>query len=260
MNTGSAWEKRVLSVLLTVIMVFSMVPLSVFAANGEAEVTVNGSTTNFNSFAGAVEYVNAHGGTLKLLSNVEVPLSENPDDIPFITDAISGITADNVKSSDGETIFSVERQILDIAEAFDDGESTEEEWNKLTEAAARCKALKERIAETAEEISRLTDAVNGYEIDKVTSADKADIEELIAAIDALLNGDNLTDAERAALEALKGTAQMLLERIAAAGGGSQLSQDRQRQRSDAVDCSALHQRRHRRRGTGSQEKQEDAIR
>ena len=216
MNTGSAWEKRALSVLLTVIMVFSMVPLSVFAASGEAEVTVNGSTTNFNSFAGAVEYVNAHGGTLRLLSDVEVPLSENPDDIPFITDAISGITADNVKSSDGETIFSVERQILDIAEAFDDGESTEEEWNKLTEAAARCKALKERIAETAEEISRLTDAVNGYEIDKVTSADKADIEELIAAIDTLLNGDNLTDAERAALEALKGTAQMLLDRIAAA--------------------------------------------
>lgn len=125
MNTGSAWEKRALSVLLTVIMVFSMVPLSVFAASGEAEVTVNGSTTNFNSFAGAVEYANAYGGTLRLLSDVEVPQSENPDDIPSITDAISGITADNVKSSDGETISSVERQILDIAEAFDDGESTE---------------------------------------------------------------------------------------------------------------------------------------
>ena len=58
--------------------------------------------------------------------------------------------------------------------------------------------------------------MNGYDIDKVTSADKADIEKLIADTDTLLSGDNLTDAERAALEALKGTARALLDRIAAA--------------------------------------------
>lgn len=60
MNTNMTLEKRILSVLLTVIMVFSMVPLSVFAADGnqasvfaaggEAEVTLaNGSTINFNA-------------------------------------------------------------------------------------------------------------------------------------------------------------------------------------------------------------------
>ena len=136
--------------------------------------------------------------------------------ISSITDAISAITADNVKSSDAETISSVERQILDIAEAFDDGESTEDEWNKLTAAAAKCKDLNKRIAEVADEITRLTDAVNGYDIDKVTSADKADVEKLISDIDTLLDGDNLTDTERAALEALKGTARALLDRIAAA--------------------------------------------
>ncbi len=136
--------------------------------------------------------------------------------ISSITDAISAITADNVKSSNAETISSVERQILDIAEAFDDGESTEDEWNKLTAAAAKCKELNKRIAEVADEITRLTDAVNGYDIDKVTSDDKADVEKLIADIDTLLDGDNLTDTERAALEALKGTARALLDRIAAA--------------------------------------------
>ena len=136
--------------------------------------------------------------------------------ISSITDAIAAITDENVKSSDAETISSVERQILDIAEAFDDGESTDDEWNKLTEAAAKCKALNKRIADVADEISRLTDTVNGYNIDKVTSADKADIERLIADIDTLLSGDNLTAAERAALEALKGTARALLDRIAAA--------------------------------------------
>lgn len=136
--------------------------------------------------------------------------------ISSITDVISAITADNVKSSDAETISSVERQILDIAEAFDDGESTEDEWNKLTAAAAKCKDLNKRIAEVADEITRLTDAVNGYDIDKVTSDDKVDVEKLIADIDTLLDGDNLTDTERAALEALKGTARALLDRIAAA--------------------------------------------
>ena len=41
MNTNMTLEKRILSVLLTVIMVFSMVPLSVFAADGiQASVTV----------------------------------------------------------------------------------------------------------------------------------------------------------------------------------------------------------------------------
>lgn len=140
----------------------------------------------------------------------------NMKPISSVTDAISGITADNVKSSDAETISSVERQILDIAEAFDDGESTDDEWNKLTEAAAKCKDLNKRIADVADEISRLTDAVNGYDIDKVTSADKADVEKLISDIDTLLDGDNLTESERAALEALKGTARALLDRIAAA--------------------------------------------
>ena len=138
-----------------------------------------------------------------------------------VTDAVSGITVGNVRSSNAETISAVERQILDIAEAFDDGESTEEEWNKLTEAAAKCKDLNKRITEVADEITRLTDTVNGYDIDKVTSADKADIEKLIADTDTLLSVDNLTDAERAALEALKGTACALLDRIAAAKGAAE---------------------------------------
>ena len=136
--------------------------------------------------------------------------------ISSVTDVIAEITVDNVKSSDADVISSVERQILDIAEAFDDGESTDDEWNKLTEAAAKCKDLNKRITEVADEITRLTDTVNGYNIDKVTSADKADIERLIADIDTLLSGDNLTDAERTALEALKETAEKLLGRIAAA--------------------------------------------
>ena len=140
----------------------------------------------------------------------------NMQPISAITSAIAELTNENVKSSNANAISSVERQILGIAEAFDSGESTDAEWNKLTEAAAKCKALNQRIAEVANESARLTNAVNAYDIDKVTSGDKAELEKLIANIDALLNGDNLTQAERTVLEALKGTAQALLDRIAAA--------------------------------------------
>lgn len=136
--------------------------------------------------------------------------------ISSITDAISGLTVDHVKSSDSSTISAVERQILGLIDAFDSSESTSDEWNKLTEAAAKCKELNKRIAEVADEITRLTDAVNGYEIDKVTSADQDAAKQGIADIDTLLDCDNLTEAERAALEALKGTALTLLERIAEA--------------------------------------------
>ena len=134
--------------------------------------------------------------------------------ISSITDAIAAITEDNVKSSDAETIAKVERQILDIAEAFDDEESTEAEWKQLVDAAANCKTLEERIAAVAAEIERITAAVNGYDVATVTSDDKAAIEKLIADIDALLDGDNLTAAEREALEALKAAAEALLERLA----------------------------------------------
>lgn len=72
------------------------------------------------------------------------------------------------------------------------------------------------VENVANEITRLTDAVNGYDIDKVTSADKADTEKLISNIDTLLGGDNLTDTERTTLEELKDTAQALLDRIAVA--------------------------------------------
>ena len=178
-------------------------------------VILNGETVeDVFSLAGDKDATHAIRAVDKAGNVTEYTVYMKP--ISSVTDVIAEITVDNVKSSDAETISAVERQILDIAEAFDDGESTEEEWNKLTEAAAKCKDLNKRIADVADEITRLTDTVNGYDIDKVTSADKADIEKLIADTDTLLSVDNLTDAERAALEALKGTARALLDRISTA--------------------------------------------
>ena len=136
--------------------------------------------------------------------------------ISSITDAVLAITDDNVKSSDAETVTSVEKQLLAVIGTFADSNATENEKAKLTEAAEKCKNLNRRIAEIADKITRLTDAVNGYSLNKVTSSCKADIDKLTADIDTMLAGDNLTDAERAELAALKGMARVLLDRIAAA--------------------------------------------
>lgn len=180
-----------------------------------ASVTRNGEPVDtVFSLTGDMDAVYVIRATDKAGNETEYTVTMRP--IASITDAITEITPENVKSSDAETVETVERQILDIAERFDEAESTEDEWNKLLEAAAKCKELQARIAEVTAEIDRLTNGVNGYDIDIVTSDDKADIESLIESIDALLGTDNLTDAERAALEALKEAAQALLDRIAAA--------------------------------------------
>ena len=74
MNTNMTMEKRILSVLLTVIMVFSMVPLSVFAADGSvAEVTVGNTTTSYSDLASAFTAVQYASGsvTVKLLDDVD---------------------------------------------------------------------------------------------------------------------------------------------------------------------------------------------
>lgn len=178
-------------------------------------VTLNGEpVSEVFSLTGDTDAIYVIRATDKAGNETEITVVMKP--ISTVTDAIASITADNVKSSDAELIAAVERQILDIAEAFDEEESTAEEWQQLVDAAAKCKELEERIAAVAAEIDRISEAVSGYDISTVTSDDKAALEQLIADIDTLLNGDNLTEAEREALEALKAALEALLDRIAEA--------------------------------------------
>ncbi len=74
MNTKMTLEKRILSALLTVVLAFSMMPLSVFAADDSvAEVTVGGTTTPYSDLARAFNAVQYASGsvTVKLLDNVD---------------------------------------------------------------------------------------------------------------------------------------------------------------------------------------------
>ena len=176
-----------------------------------AAVTVNGSNVeSVFTLAGDVAATYVISAADKAGNVTEFTVTMQP--ISSITDAVADLTKENVKSSDQAALAETEGLLTGI-----DTESTAQaESDKLQAAAENCRQLQARIAEVAEEIARLTDAVNAYDSGSVTSGDKSAIEQLAADLDVLLNGDNLTDPERSALEELKAKALALLERIAAA--------------------------------------------
>ena len=137
--------------------------------------------------------------------------------ISVITNRLSSLSENTVKSSANALITEVEAQLLDIAGAFDENESTEAEWNELKAALDLCKKLENKIIEVSEKLDALRTAVNGYSVDTVTEKDKADIEKLAADAKNLLSSDNLTSAEKSETEALLSTINGLLEKIEKSG-------------------------------------------
>ena len=138
--------------------------------------------------------------------------------ISVITNRLSSLSENTVKSSDNALITEAETQLLDIAGTFDENESTEAEWNELKAALDLCKKLENKIAEVSEKLDALRTAVNGYSADTVSENDKADLEKLAAAANALLSSGNLTSAEKSETEALLSTVNGLLEKIEKSAG------------------------------------------
>lgn len=123
--------------------------------------------------------------------------------ISSVTDAIRSITVENVKSDDAGTISSVERQILEIIDTLDESEATDDEQSKLTDAAEKCKDLKDRIAaaEAAAEAEEIK-AVDGITRDNVKLDDKDALEKAEKALEnAMRDFDgNYTAEERKDLD------------------------------------------------------------
>ena len=138
--------------------------------------------------------------------------------ISAITNRLSSLSENTVKSSDNALITEVEAQLLDVAGAFDENESTETEWNELKAALDLCKKLENKIAEVSKKLDALRTAVNGYSVDTVSENDKADLEKLEVDAKALLSSGNLTTAEKTETdEVLLSTVKELLEKIAKSG-------------------------------------------
>ncbi len=151
---------------------------------------------------------NAHDKILGLIDK----LTDISDEIKRIIEAVDKYVFESVKSSDKADI---QQLIADIKALLDTQNITADERILLLSADETCTKLIEKIDETVAEINRINDATNAYDIDTVTSADKADIEKLLADIKALTDGDNITDAERAQLNGNEATLNALLDKIGA---------------------------------------------
>ncbi len=149
---------------------------------------------------------NADETCTKLIEKIDETVAE----INRINDATNAYDEATVKYSDYKDIL----QLIDDIEALTDGQNiTDDERANLEELNTKANLLAAKIRSTADEISRITRAVNAYNIDTVNSSDKADIENLIARIKKLTDGDNITADERANLNELDSTLDALLAKI-----------------------------------------------
>ena len=130
-----------------------------------------------------------------------------------ITDKISALSESSVKSSDYAAVSAVEEQLLDIAGTFDEEESSPDEWNKIVDALARCKALSSKISFVAENLENLRKESGKYSADNVSKSDREGLEKLVSDAETLLASGNLTEAERSESENILSSAKDLLKKL-----------------------------------------------
>ena len=132
------------------------------------------------------------------------------EEIVRIEDAVNVYDESTVKSPDTEDLNQLKADI----KALTDGENiTEGERANLTELDGALDVLLKKIADTQVEIERIDEAVNGYDIESVNSADIQALGKLIDDIETLTDGDNITEEEKAALEDNKATIDALIEKL-----------------------------------------------
>ena len=132
------------------------------------------------------------------------------DEIKRISEKVDAYVFESVKSSDKTDI---QQRVADIKALLDTQNLTADERTILETANETCDKLIAKIDETVAEIKRINNATNAYDEATVTSADKEAVEQLIADIKALTDGDNITDAEREQLVADDETLDALLAKI-----------------------------------------------
>ena len=125
--------------------------------------------------------------------------------------ALDKYDIDTVKSTDQLPIERLEKEIDYLLKQEN---LTDAERSALEGGADKADALLERIDEVAEKMADILDRLAGYDIETVKSTDKADIEDIVADIRALLDGQNLTPDEREDMQEAKTYAGELLDRIA----------------------------------------------
>lgn len=137
--------------------------------------------------------------------------------IASLSEDIDEMTSSDVTSADKGTVDDVKN----AADSVDTENATEEEKAELEEILDDCETLLDKIDEVEQELSGVTDGIGDFDPDSVKTSDTATIEDLVDRIDDLLNGGNLTEEEKEALETVKEDAEDLLDKIdETAGAGN----------------------------------------
>ena len=144
------------------------------------------------------------------ISYVGAKLVIKPD-----TSKIDSLSTENVTSAN-------EADIQAVLEMMEDAESTMDEWAEIT---AKCQELLAKADEIAAAKKEVTEAAATFDLDTVKSTDQEALAELAEGLDALLNGQNLTDDERAALEVVLKQINSMIETIEKIAANSKEASD-----------------------------------
>jgi len=105
------------------------------------------------------------------------------------------LTRDNVNSGNKQAVDGVKA----VVAAVDTTNATDAEKQALKDIADKAAELEKVIDDIKAEIARITEELNKFNADTVNSDDAPALEQLAKNIKELIDGDNLTDAERTAL-------------------------------------------------------------
>ena len=157
-------------------------------------VTLNGNAvTGTVTLTGDKDVTYTIVATDKAGNSTTVTVTMKP--ISDLSAPIDALTEDDVNSGDEQAVDSVK---ADVA-AVDTTNATDEEKAALKEIADKAAELEKVIDDTKAEIARIDEELNKHNDATVNSDDAEALELLAKDIKELLDGDNLTDAERTAL-------------------------------------------------------------
>ncbi len=142
---------------------------------------------------------------LRIINSIELFIADVEEDY-------AEFDIETVKSSDVPALDKLVSKVNEIKDRYGFN-LTDEEEKKLEDILDGIEKLKAKIDETADEIARIDEAVNGYDKETVTSDDVPELGKLIEDIKALTDGDNLTKDEKAALEETEKAIDELVEKL-----------------------------------------------
>lgn len=170
---------------------------------------VDNAVTDLASDEKKAEWNNLRSICVELLTMIESVANH----IESFENDLAKYDINTVTSDDAADLESLYNTVAQFYHDYFDN-LTEEQTKELDHILSGISALQKKISDVAKEITRITNAVNGYDKATVKSSDKADLEQLKADIKALTDGQNITDGEREKLAELDAKLDALLKKIA----------------------------------------------